>query len=349
MSIRLKQKSRPHKPLRFQEGMNATEARYRAFPSGEASVALPDANAIITTCVRCLVPHCIERQPITPISEFGGLFPSDQNRYVCPVDAIHWPLESSTPLVNEDKCISCGVCIAACPVSAIYYSEGNAPRVSENASQYLVESEFTDAPVEYDINKSGQMFPDLISLLQSVYSQIPKKKRYGGANFPNILTRNLLSSLGVNAMTRRQGDTNIRMDMLLDGTNYIGVAEVEFGNDVLNSPRNLLDNIAVLSSRYEIDKTSIMPVVFTLSLPNFRSQYWHVISDIRSVTGLRISTITIGALVILLSENVPFALQDIAAFYIDCDECSLRPAIQGLINKEIEIQEGFFGILEPQK
>lgn len=347
MSSTLKQYPRKYPPLQFRPDIKPVEARYSAVPTGQAAIVLSNGNESPASCIRCPDSPCIRRSPVNSLSDFGSLFPADQNQLVCPVDAIHWPLDSSAPEINDEKCISCGICIVSCPVSAIFFTDSELPRVAEEPSDYLIEGNASKA--DRSVKNVGQIYPNLSQLLTSVYKGIHQNRRYGGANFPNILTRNLLTSLGINAMTRRQGDTNIRMDILLDDTKLIGVAEVEFDDDVLNSPRNLLDNIAVLSARYEVAKESIVPAVFTLSLPNVRSEYWQVLADINNVLGIKISTMSIGVLVLLLARNAKISISDLAEYYIDSDHRSLRAAASQSIGMEIDFPDGFLGILEPQK
>jgi hypothetical protein len=78
------------------------------------------------------------------------------------------------------------------------------------------------------------------------------------------------------------------------------VAEIETGAGVLESPRALLEDVAVLHSRYGYAVEVIDPVSIILSFPNIRSEYYQVIRDIEKVLGLRCRTITVGALVALL-------------------------------------------------
>lgn len=78
------------------------------------------------------------------------------------------------------------------------------------------------------------------------------------------------------------------------------VAEIETGAGALESPRALLEDVAVLHSRYGYAVSEIDPVSILLSFPNTRSDYYQVIRDIEKVLGLRCRTITIGALVALL-------------------------------------------------
>jgi len=116
-----------------------------------------------------------------------------------------------------------------------------------------------------------------------------------------LLIRNLLSEVGLNARTRRSGDTNMRIDAV--GSSRSGrpfVAEIETGTDVLESPRALLEDVAVLHSRYGYAVADIEPVSIILEFPNVRSEYYQVIRDIEKVLGLRCRTVTVGALVALL-------------------------------------------------
>lgn len=43
---------------------------------------------------------------------------------VCPVKAITWDSKKKTLLIDESKCINCGLCVNACPVGAIKVAVG---------------------------------------------------------------------------------------------------------------------------------------------------------------------------------------------------------------------------------
>lgn len=98
--------------------------------------------------------------------------------------------------------------------------------------------------------------------IEAVYKKI--ESLHTDARFPNIITRNLLLALGEKAMIRRRGDVYLRIDSLAEFNDRIAIFEIEFHSDSLESPRAILDDIAVLSSRYGIPKeqnTSIYCVV----------------------------------------------------------------------------------------
>jgi hypothetical protein len=116
-----------------------------------------------------------------------------------------------------------------------------------------------------------------------------------------LLVRNVLHQLGIQCSIRRKGDTNVRIDAIIafdDGT--AGIAEVELGGAVLESPRAILEDIAVLHGRYAFPLESIVPISIILALPNARSEYYQVIDDVRRVLNIRIHTLTMGVLLILL-------------------------------------------------
>jgi len=135
---------------------------------------------------------------------------------------------------------------------------------------------------------------------------------------PNLIIRNLFIALGNQCIIRRRGDVYFRIDSIIEDSPTIGIAEVEFHKDSLESPRAILDDIAVLSSRYGIDKHQIKPFIVSLEFPNIRTEYWRVIKDIKDTLGIRIHSLTLGALCILSLEApaVPIGAVD---FYANID------------------------------
>ncbi|WP_244113879.1 hypothetical protein [Burkholderia cepacia] len=100
-----------------------------------------------------------------------------------------------------------------------------------------------------------------------------------------MLARNLLIGAGVGASMGRKGNNHMRMDLILSrpGVQH-GVAEVEFGQEaVLDAPRDTMDALAVLASRYGWDLKSTTAIIVTDVLPNRRSEYWHIMAPSRLV------------------------------------------------------------------
>lgn len=116
-------------------------------------------------------------------------------------------------------------------------------------------------------------------------------------NGENELLELLFSGLGGNIYFPRKGDNCERFDAIVTFDDYKVVAEVEIPSTaILDAPRNLLDDYAVIRSRKGEDITNVVPLVVCWDLPNKRTDYWNVITDINNILGIKIKTISILAL-----------------------------------------------------
>jgi NAD-dependent dihydropyrimidine dehydrogenase PreA subunit len=325
-------------------------------PSKQADILLANGLKTVGSCLRCKNAPCINYTEkeirLTSITEF----PAEINLNVCPVNAISWPLDKEAPVIDKEICIGCGLCVSRCPVCAISFDDLGIAVINDVENKFFVkkdkynEKSFNDnIEIFMNTERNGFMKNDTDKILGFMYSQIDKNIFRTVGNFPNLLVRNLLIELGIRAAIRRRGDTNIRMDLLFELAPSIGVSEVEFGEDILNTPRNLLDNIAVLHSRYGYGLKNVMPVAFSLILPNQRSEYWQVINDINKILNIKIKTITIGVLAIMLWNNLKLNAEALKLFYIDVKNLRLRDATEALLGRSIKISEHYFGVIEPQK
>lgn len=163
----------------------------------------------------------------------------------------------------------------------------------------------------------------------------------------NIFVRNLFILLGNHVTIARKGNVYMRLDGFYQNESGYGVLEVETGSDTLDVARAILDDIAVLNSRHGISMKDNDPLAVCLYLPNKRTDYWQVVKDIKEVTGIKIRTLTIGALLLMLWNHVE--LQDFGSFYIDVENTSIRKELERIIGRKIQISIGTDGILESQK
>ena len=229
---------------------------------------------------------------------FGALdaFPGDPSRDVCPTRAIRWDDEKSAAIVLGEDCIGCGLCISRCPYGAISLADGLTANVEVADPDGLIIA--AAAKGEHpEVKRSGQ----IAALDAPAASRLPETVGQLEDARTTLLVRNLLNEVGLNARTRRRGDTNMRIDAVgFSRSERAFVAEIETGVGVLESPRALLEDVAVLHSRYGYRVDAIDPISVILSFPNVRSEYYQVIRDIEKVLGLRCRTITVGALVALL-------------------------------------------------
>lgn len=272
------------------------------FGTGERKVVmkLKDGTEGLCTCIGCPDAPCLWLGP-EEVSLPGiiGAFPGDPSREVCPTKAISWVERSDVVEIDPEACIGCGLCVARCPYGAISMgSRGVALVESQDPSGCTVRTEAGEEPTEArKIPKRGK----LGTVRNLALGRLPASVSSLGELEASQFVRNLLIQCGMACRVRRRGDTNIRMDGVLAlGEERMGVLEVERGTGVLESPRALLEDVAVLHGRYAIPVDGIDPVSVLLSLPNQRSEYFQVIKDIEDVLGIRCRTLTVGTLVVIV-------------------------------------------------
>jgi len=327
--------------------------------SNQAQIKFSDDNISIGSCIRCFNTPCMNysEQEIKFVehneSQIFNNFTSDNNTNVCPTMAITFTSEQEAPTIEKEKCILCGICINRCPVRAIFLDADGAS-INDKPNSYFIESDILateESTLQItslfkQIPESGTYITENnIKEFDRRVSKVPKTHQ-----FPNHLARNLLIALQIQSSMRRLGDNNIRMDILFNPyDSIVGTAEVEFGQDILDAPSNILDNIAVLISHYEIPKENIQPLIICQRLPNSRSEYWHIIKDISHVLGIKIYTITLGMLVVLVwnRAQVDFRIKDL--LYVDVDNPSLQTKAEYILKKPILITEEYPGLFESTK
>jgi hypothetical protein len=136
------------------------------------------------------------------------------------------------------------------------------------------------------------------------------------------LTNRLFSELDYCVHFTRKGDVNERFDVLF--TSKINkkkqiVSEIEIPSTaILDAPRNLLDDYAVLVNRRKIAKSNLVPLVICWDLPNNRTDYWNVVKDINKVLSIKIKTCSLLALFLLYWSNEKIDFFD-DSFYLDSD------------------------------
>lgn len=319
---------------------------------GPATAHFSNGNTCSLGCIGCTNPKCMRFDSHEIMCQQVENFSNDQSLTVCPVDALSWNLETDTPIVNTNKCINCGVCIKRCPVGAIYFD--GVVKVNQNHSEYerRHKADNTTANKQTqqieslnNVKKAGIMIMESDALFESIYKKLMNIRSI----YHNAIVRNLLISLGCKSAMRRVGDVYTRMDAIYSSADdCFGAVEVEFGRDTLDASRGILDDIAVLYTRYGIEKNMNTPLVVCLQLPNARQGYWQVVKDIKTVEAININTITVGALM-LLNWNGCLLIPDDVTYYLDYDNMDLRPIIEWQLDRKICISDKLMGIIEPMK
>lgn len=356
--------SRVFKQLNSRDSVGILNCRIPAVihhTPGEPSNAYDPLNTMCrASCLGCLNPACMRFSPdeLRLYDDRLAGFPTDADDAVCPLNAIMWERGARTPSIVVERCINCGICARRCPMGAIY-SEGNtavihsgepevvfAPLTPESLKKHTEQIDALYCINHCERKHVGQFFTPTETAIESLYSRLETQS--AGAQFPNLITRNLFLVLGNQCIIRRRGDVYFRIDAIIANRPCIGIAEVEFLRDSLESPRAILDDIAVLSSRYGIDKAEIKPYIVSLEFPNLRTEYWRVIKDIRDVLGVRIQSLTLGALCMLTWSfvHVPIGSVD---FYADIDSPSIRRQIDMICPTKAFPKSRARAVLEPKK
>lgn len=322
-------------------GTKVKEVQYS--PSTLTRVILSDGRTGTGSCLGCDNIPCIEKNS-NELVLFGKLdsFPGDPNRDVCPTGAIKWNYETAYASISQSKCIGCGLCVSRCPYGAISLVDGLFAYVEKSDSYNLISIQERSSNEHPTVKRSGQ--------IASLNSQAAKNLPYTIGNLDDthstLMVRNLFHEIGLNARTRRRGDTNMRIDAVGFTRNEKPfVAEIET-TAALESPRALLEDVAILHSRYGYTIDNIEPLSIVLTFPSIRSEYYNVIRDIEKVLGIRCRTITIGALIALLWNNQKIDGFENDYFTIGEEEVSISHCIG--IAEEILI-EPYPGAFKPAK
>jgi Fe-S-cluster-containing hydrogenase component 2 len=319
-----------------------------------AELVSNDFSSKCAGCLRCINPKCMHFS--TEEITCGEVvdFPNDSNTSVCPVNAIKWDRNSGHPIIDNELCFGCGLCMKRCPVGALYYSSG----------KIMINTKLSSIEEKVSASRNN------IALQEKQIKQISTQRKWGcyiregsgkairiayeklerlNSNYHNIVARNLLIGLGCRSAMRRIGDVYTRMDAVYSSRDgAFGAVEVEFGRDTLDASRGILDDMAVLNTRYGIDKNQETPLVICLQLPNARQGYWQVVKDIHNVEKVKISTISIGALLLLLWNNAELDMAE-SPFYADYDRMEIRTKLEYILDGEINIPIKDLGVLEPVK
>lgn len=321
-------------------------------PNKKSIANFKDGTNCSISCLNCKNPLCMKYLESEISFEKVPTFSSDTNNYVCPVNAIKWNSKTESPEIEQDKCIKCGLCMKRCPVGAIYCDDSVKVNTEKSSIQEIVIPDDTKELLQkeqieemYNIPRIGTLFIETEDLLNEIYEKLSNIRHEAH----NIIVRNILLGLGCSCAIRRIGDVYTRMDAIYNsGTNSIGAMEIEFGKDTLDASRGILDDIAVLNTRYNIPKEQNNPLVVCLQLPNARQGYWQVVKDIKVVENIKINTISIGALLILLWNNKNLNLCT-NPFYADFDNMSIKKCVEDILGRKIQLIDGSIGIFEPIK
>ena len=261
---------------------NALPAALNYRPGQPAMVTFADGRVAHSTCLRCHNTPCITLAPEeTALSAFPD-FPADRRDTVCASDAIKRDPQSGAPIIDNTRCVLCGLCAFRCPVGAIYMTLGQGALLQDTPNALFIDTEadvaqtsLANATLFKNVPRTGILLVESQPVLHNLHTRLAAAVRTAGDNFPNVLARNLLIAVGIGTAMRRKGGNFMRMDLILGPPGVeTGLAEVEFGDEaILDAPRDVMDAVAVLVSRYGWEKKNIVAAIVGDIMPNRRSEY----------------------------------------------------------------------------
>jgi len=198
------------------------------------------------------------------------------------------------------------------------------------------ENDYIFELVENDFDLSQKM-----DLLVSSYQRLKLDP-----NGFRLLIKAFCDKLGLQTHFPRKGDVNERYDVLISNStdDYKIVSEVEIPSTaILDAPRNLLDDMAVLVSRRETKASDLTPLVICWDFPNNRTDYWNVVQDIKNVLSIEIKTCSILGLAVLAWTDNKFDAKS-HDYYLDAKKNTLENVLNILTDNNIEENKyrGFF-------
>lgn len=208
-------------------------------------------------------------------------------------------------------------------------------RIKEDAQSDL-------SPIEAIINNNLEL-PEKLNNLREAISTVKLTP-----NGENELISLLFSKVNGEIYFPRKGDNSERFDVTITFPDYKIVSEVEIPSSaILDAPRNLLDDYAVMYTRRGETDITIVPLVICWDLPNKRTDYWNVITDINAILGVKIKTISILALALYYwtDSSIDFLNDD---FYLDYSNSTLDKAIE-LLQKNGLNERDYPGYFKPFK
>lgn len=301
-----------------------------------------DGTKIKGSCASCSSQPCIKytTSDIEPIA-FRSFEKNPTNR-VCPTHAIQIN-ENGCAVIDSKLCIRCGLCLHRCPFSAIQFSilQDYCTVSSISESKYLIESTPSDQETQIAELSTLPKVVKFDKITQTFCSDYQQQLRNSVKKVPDlseIIVRNSFINLGCPCATKPAGNNHIRTEFFAQIEDKAIIGESEITNtDTLSVCRRILDDLSVLISRNGFKYDDLIPVAVINGLPNKRTDFYEVITDINNILGIQISTITYYLLFVLNLFNIPLTISDLKKYVVGKENFSLVEIIQTHISDIMDI------------
>jgi NAD-dependent dihydropyrimidine dehydrogenase PreA subunit len=296
------------------------DGQIEVFKRSQISLA---GSFVESGCLRC---------PDTPCVNLGISDISRQTRVesvanleqrVCPTDSLR--VDDEGVIMVDDTCMSCGLCVARCPVHAIHL-DTNIERAVVSRSTVGYTSFLGTSEEFYEVRdqlsrsfesaeSDKRLVEALTSIMEKVYSlaQLPN-----GMRAVQLLVRNAFLLNEIAARLKNPGDNNNWTELALDDGINLFPVEIEIALDGLDSARRIISDVAIVCSRYGVSIEEVIPIVIMFQLPNIRTDYYGVVANIYERVGLRIFTVPLALVIWSIFDRNIDLIESIKSFcYVD--------------------------------
>lgn len=338
------------KKLSFKE-RNTDIVRYKTksnvasmiYSDGFSGFVFEDGSKVMGACCACTSRSCSSYSISELQTNRFSQFPKNPSNRVCPVNAIHFDMNGLAYISSKD-CVNCGLCLYRCPFGAIQFNPQDETCYINNK----VGEDFVACSVTEQNENIGELrsihsiieFKPITMKFSTNYSHNIRNGAHQFSDISEIIVRNTLLNLGCRCNVNAQGNVHTRTEFFAELDDSIIIGESEITNtDTLSVNRRVLDDMAVLINRYGFSKDCIIPLSVINGLPNKRTDYYEVITDIKNVLGIQINTVTYHILFMLQLYRMKISKDMLRRFIIDKDCISLVPPTSEVI-KELHKKDG---------
>ncbi len=300
------------------------------------------------TCIGCNGSPCMEYSDLELSTPLFQAFPHNTSKRVCPTHAITYDSGSRYACINPNLCIACGLCVQRCPTAAIQFDFTSRKCIVNNEPELTASCTESEQKAFVENIKScsrtyafTRIPEDFSTLYQEMILNASKKV----ADVSEIIVRNTLVNMGIPCNANAAGNNHNRTEFFGQEGDMVIIGESNSSDtDTLSVARRILDDVAVMVSRYGRDKQRILPLSVINGFPNKRTDYYEVVHDIQSILGIQICTVTFHILFILNLYGIKLHIRDFGAFVIDNTHRDLLPSILRIIPSIEAIDKSCCGV-----
>lgn len=330
------------------ELMDGAAPKHRTTEQGRPGIIVLSDRSVAGTCLHCPDTPCVHFNEDEIASPVLTGFPFNRTREVCPFGALSVDSNVLIPIINNSACVGCGLCVSRCPSNALYTDNRGTVSLNDTDNEAFKTRSTANSDSHADtvrrLNKSprtGSIRPLEFGDLEQVMSKI-SAAQLNNTN-QKLLVRNLLLCLGAKAAISTVGDTNLRIDMWWETAGVLWVTEVDFDLvSLVDSPRNLLDDVAVCVSRHGVRRDRIGAMIINMEFPNKRSDYYHLIEDIKKVAELEIRTLPVAALLLSLWNHSGIQAIDLSHCVATRNDEDSSGGVRSIVNNYSILRSRYF-------